>query len=1566
MQRLGKWQKTVPVIAVALLTLTMLIDRSELQTGDVGLSDGMDGTQVADSRPAGGVGQVLLGTDFTENRGQLGDASVGFYARGEGFDVAFGPGWVSYNVRSTGRGDSITYRVWFEGSQPVKPEGIGPFDGVSNYFYGSDPEGWIGGARSFKEVRYSGLWEGIDIVFRLEAGVLKYDLIVHPGADPDKIQFRYDGVEGLAIDEVSADLLVSTKVGMVRDRAPSAYQLADGVRTPVAVSFGIVDPMTVLTQVGGYDCTTALVIDPEMTFSTFLGGSDLDCTKDLTTDSMGHPIITGVTVSWDFPTTVGTYKSNSSITSWDVFVAMMSTDGKDLLRSGFVGGSSNDEPRSIAIDDTGCVYVTGSTESEDFPTTGGAFCRTRPFSDPFEYDDVFVFKLEADWTALNYSTYIHGYERDWAWGIDVDASGCAYITGDTHSKDYPLTSGSFADKWITGVTVYSDVFVTKLSSDGSSISYSTLIGAGTGRNGGRDIKVLADGNVIVTGSTRDDFPTTEGAFCTTVSPYNNDDIFVLKLNGDATALEFSTTIGGGYSEWPARLCLDETGSIFVTGYTQSEDYPTTEDSYCQTIPYSTDTPHVFISRLDSNATTLLASTYVGGSDADFPHDICLDGQGGLIITGDTLSYDYPLTEGNSSAALRTGAFITQLDGDLTAVEYSRMIGGVTYDRGTAIVMDGSGAAYVTCDTHFSDFPVTAGAYDMTWNGGSDGVLIRLEDFIVPQFGEDGTPREAFTGDLFNFSIGIMDNSRVTSANVTYWYGNDSAGYNMSLALKEGTVRNGTWTCQITVPGNAMLALNYCFTAEDDNGYRIKSRTKTVPMIDNDRVAFGDSSDPVATTGDVFHFRVRADDNVGISEVRVLYWFGDWMAEAANVMMVPTSVDGRGNGAYVWANLTIPAHSLEPLSYMFLANETSGNRSVSGAGVVEVRDNDAPEFVHGPPVVVGLVNGVEASITVELEDNIGVLGAWFIYSFGQGAPEAENVSMRGIDTDGLGNGTYGLSLDVPLDGEGPLGYRFSVVDFDGNWNLTGWAVAVVADQEPPFLVEDATPSTVGAGQTLVFAAVVGDNLELKGVWVAYWFGNRSAEVLRAPMTRAPDAGDPRLARFNASIVVPADSLDPISYRFELLDAAGNPNRTAIGVVTVIDPPPELVDDLSDAIATTCHYFNIRLYVKDNIGITEVKGSHHIEGWSEGAFELEPIGVDEHGNGCYFFKNKMPYYRTGHYYYTVRFFDVSGNVLEISATVPLIDNVPPALIADNTVQRVLSRTTLTVSAQFHDYIGIKTALVVLKTDAEYQYSLTEKDGNWTRAFDVGELTARMGSKSPYFISYHFLVMDTSGNNLSTLWRGVEVVNVAPSIEGLDVWVIEEGISGVLDLSKYIVDPNDALANIMVHCHAKDVQLIGFNLSAFRDRECEDERIHLYLYDGDDPSFHDFTLRVRGVNDPPVITVMLPIDGRHFGPDRIVYFHASATDEEGDDLNYTWMDGTQVIGRRADFEMEGLAPGRHAITLIVSDGKNETTQQSEIVMGEGGSGHPVSAIWLLMLSIIVILAVLAAATTLWSSRR
>lgn len=600
-------------------------------------------------------------------------------------------------------------------------------------FTGSQRDATI--IRHYTDVLYSGVYDGIDIRYYAHEGELKYDCLLQPGADPSLIRMRYTGVRSVEIDG-SGDLQIVTSWGRLRERHPYVYQQIDGTRRQVAASFRLIDETSFGFEITGeYDRTLPLVIDPMiLAWSTFVGGEGDGYIRDMVLDGDGNIYATGWYNS-SFPTTPGVYSRGFNGGPRDCYVFKLSSDGGTLLFSTHIGGNANDGGSSIALGPDSTIYIGGQTESDNFPTTPGAFDRNLSGS-----YDCFVLRLSPGGDRILYSTLFGGEGLDTLMRIALSPDGSVTATGATSSVGFPTTEGAY-DRSLSVNGSASDLFVTRVSPDGSELLFSTFIGGSFG-DYGADLVVDSDGETVVTGQTiSEDFPTTEGAYQRNHSGEFTEDAFLLRLSADGRELRYSTLFGGSRHDAANAVALAPGGRAIIVGYSYSVDLPLSANAFDRFHAAGKDG---FIAIFDNNGSRLVASTLLGsGSSDDELQDIALDSDGSIIVAGRTESSNAIPTGCAVGASSRgrpgtADVYVARISADLSTLSFADYFAGTGNDYGTRISLGGdpcSRELVIALTSHSPDFPTTGGAFqEVKLNGGDDQpVVLKIRPTISPAF-----------------------------------------------------------------------------------------------------------------------------------------------------------------------------------------------------------------------------------------------------------------------------------------------------------------------------------------------------------------------------------------------------------------------------------------------------------------------------------------------------------------------------------------------------------------------------------------------------------------------------------------------------------------------------------------------------------------------------------------------------------------------------------------------------------------------------------------------------------------
>jgi hypothetical protein len=600
----------------------------------------------------------------------------------------------------------LVLKASFVGANPTPQlRGVDLLEYKCNYFLGSDPEKWQTDVPNYRAVTYQEVYDGIDLKYYGSGSHLEYDFIVSPGADYSTIKVKYEGADSIFVNN-RGELVVSTGWGDVVEQQPVVFQLDDGAKVPVEGKYLLRDRTSFGFEITNHNPALPLIIDPVLSYSTYLGNGSDDNGEDIAVDASGAAYITGYTYSANFPTFNPYLDTLQGI--HDAFVTKLNSSGTGLIYSTYLGGDAQDIARGIAVDAAGAAYITGFTLSSDFPTQN-------PYLDTIQGSvDAFVTRLSSSGNSLEYSTYLGGGGSDVGHAIVADASGAAYITGIASSTDFP-TVNAYEGTNQGGV----DAFVTKLNSAGNNPVYSTYFGGSTS-DYGYGVAVDSSGAAYVTGySKSDDLPT--------VNPYQDtlsgtQSVFAIKLASAGNSLVYATYIGGSDADDARDIAIDQAGAAYITGETKSVDFPAVS-SYQDTLGGFID---VFVTKVGNSGSSLDYSTYIGGSARDVGRSIAVDTAGAAYVTGFTYSDNFP-TRNPYQDSLRgfVDVIAVKLSTSGSNLIYSTFLGGtIDEDFGYGIAVDDAGAAYVTGETGSTDFP-TLNAYQGTFPGGGEAFVTKI-------------------------------------------------------------------------------------------------------------------------------------------------------------------------------------------------------------------------------------------------------------------------------------------------------------------------------------------------------------------------------------------------------------------------------------------------------------------------------------------------------------------------------------------------------------------------------------------------------------------------------------------------------------------------------------------------------------------------------------------------------------------------------------------------------------------------------------------------------------------------
>lgn len=614
--------------------------------------------------------------------------------------------------------------------------GVGKLQSISNYFRGDDPRQWQSKVPNYSRVEYRNVYSGVNLVCHGEQSEPEFDWIVEPGADPEQIRLSVQGGKP-TIDRVG-DLVLKVPEGEVRLKKPAVYQEVDGTRRLTSGRFILWANKQIGFKIGNFDRTHSLVIDPVLVYSTYLGGSTEDEAAQVTVDGSGNILVIGTAQSNNFPL-VNPLPSQSNKTGFlEAFITKFDASGSNLVYSTYLAGTAPghvDRGNAIAVDASGNAYITGQTNDLNFPTTPGAYLPA-PGGGTVglcgNCTDGWVAKLDPTGSSLLFSTYLTGNSNNVLcepFGVALDAGGNIYLAGDAYPPAFQTTPGAYRN---VDPTATLGVFIAKMNPTGSALVYSSVIG-GNGSDQAFAMALDTFDNAYVTGVTGStNFPETT----ILQAPDAPVQAFALKLSASGSQLLYSTLFGAGQG---LGIAVDPSGNAYISGYTL-EPFPTAGPM--QTRFNNND---AFVSKLDPSGATLVYSILLGGSNVDQGTGIALDAAGNAYVTGRTQSADFPTVNaiqpvysgGTLCAYDCSDAFITVVSADGSKFLFSTYLGDTGFESGNSIALDSSGSIYVAGVTSSADFEVVdpyQSVQNALANGGINSFVVKIagDVSITPQ------------------------------------------------------------------------------------------------------------------------------------------------------------------------------------------------------------------------------------------------------------------------------------------------------------------------------------------------------------------------------------------------------------------------------------------------------------------------------------------------------------------------------------------------------------------------------------------------------------------------------------------------------------------------------------------------------------------------------------------------------------------------------------------------------------------------------------------------------------------
>jgi hypothetical protein len=649
---------------------------------------------------------------FEPNRGQF-EGQVRFVARGPRYGLYLtDEGATLALLPDRTRQEVVTMRL--VGGRNVEPLGSATLAGHSNYLVGNDRSKWRSGIESYGRVTYHDVLPGVDVVYRgSEQAELEYDLLLDAGVDPAPLEIELAGVALVTLDASGNAVLRLASGEQLLERAPVAYQTnAAGERLAVSSRYELRGQNRLGFVVGQHDRRLPLVIDPVLSYATYLGGQNFDQLYGVATDQAGNTYVAGYTTGFLFPT-INPYQGAYLAGGSDAVICKISPTGSGFIYSTYLGGTGADQAYAVATDGAGNTYVGGVTYSTDFPTVN-AF-QAAPGGGGLA--DTFVAKLDSVGASLFYSTYLGGNSDDFPRGIATTTTGQVFVVGSTFSSNFPL-----ANAYQNVLKGGQDAFITAFNPAGTTLAYSTLLG-GTGAEYGNAITALPSGEVMAVGNTSSSNFPTQAPFQATFGG-GSGDAFVTRLSANGATLVNSTYLGGQFGD-EASAVTSVAGAAVVVGYTTSTNFPTALAAQ-PAIGSVGGVRDAFVTRFNAAGSALVHSTYLGGSGEEWALGVAADANYSYVV-GYTASANFPLL----SPLLGQSSYGGAIDGFVAAYtaggvrSYATYLGGSAEDKAVAVALQPGKGIHIAGNTLSPNFPVLSPLPAQNAPRGSqDGFVVR--------------------------------------------------------------------------------------------------------------------------------------------------------------------------------------------------------------------------------------------------------------------------------------------------------------------------------------------------------------------------------------------------------------------------------------------------------------------------------------------------------------------------------------------------------------------------------------------------------------------------------------------------------------------------------------------------------------------------------------------------------------------------------------------------------------------------------------------------------------------------
>lgn len=969
---------------------------------------------------------AIIQIPFIPNEGQINDDRVEYYAQTFAGTVFVTDEGIVYNLPNGEEGGWVI-KEEFAGGKALEPATASIPNAPVNYYLGNVEKH----VSSYDEISLGEVYDGINVNLKAYGNNVEKIFTVAPGGDPASIALKVVGAEGISVNKQS-ELELATGLGIVKMTSPVAYQIIGGKRVDVVVAYSV-NGNTYGFSVGEYDHACPLVIDPLLA-STYLGGSGVDSGYSIAQDKYGYVYVAGSTKSVDFPGTTG--NSTCSTTNNDVFVVKLTPDLTKLLAATYIGGSYGDliYENCIVIAPSGDVYLAGVTMSSDFPHQIGTYTAGK---------DVFVIELKGDLSQLVASTIFGGSADESPTALAVDTSvyeANVFIAGTTMSSNYPTTPEAYKLNHVAG----SDVFITKLQSNLSTTLASTVFG-GDGADNACDMAIDPDGNVYIAGDTMKasvQYPVTSGTYCSTAILKSSISIgFISKLDNNLTSLIASTYVGsnikrGSSMDYISTLALQKDISdskiyVYFAGKTggggtgTGQRYPVTTGAYMTGPSGDYDG---FVSKMDSNLTSLIASTFLGGSGADYPDNIILDSGGNVYISGYTNGSGYPTTDGTAFTGSNDG-FVSKMNNGLTGLTASMLVGGSGDDIFREIKLDSFDNAYLV-GTLGSDGMNTTGGYQTSLSGASDAFISKLTGELSGGVVIDNTAPTWIDGSSLNVS-----DVTTSSLKLTWTPAIDNVGVK-DYKIFKNNVETATVSSADGTAASGLVSLNITGLNE---GATYSFRVEAIDAASNSSSGGPTASGTTLAAADLTppHWTDGKLEYSNLSDIGVIL---TWSGAEDNKGVSGYQLTGNGSvAATVYDATTYSLSNLTPgtaYSFQVQAFDAAGNMSSDGP-VVNITTSATTDTVAPYWTIASSAEYTYIAISPTQTyfkwpaalDNVGVTGYQLCI---KNPPNAADYSVLSTV---YGRTDYTITLpDTP-----GISYPFSIRAFDAVGNLSPYSV-----------------------------------------------------------------------------------------------------------------------------------------------------------------------------------------------------------------------------------------------------------------------------------------------------------------------------------------------------------------------------------------------------------------------------------------------------------------------------------------------------------------------------------------------